>query len=806
MAFFASILSDLRHAVRTLLSGRLFSLVAVVCLALGIATNTAMFSVFDAMFLRPLPFADADRLVSIAGRQPQTGRRVSLSLDDARQLAATVGSIEELAAYSGRTVTLADGGEPERVAVQLVTWNLPSMLGVTPERGRAFATTDDRIAAADVALISDGLWRRRYQADPSVVGRAIHLDDRSYTVTGVMPSTFRFPGTNEIWIPMTPALGAAAVLSRGVSVVGRLSSGATIERSNAELALRSLPARGSTGPRTGLARALRTVSVGSEERTITGALMGATTVLLLIACANVANLLLARGARRRREIALRAALGASRRRIVRQLLTEAVVLSSVAGVVALPLAWAGIGWVRDAVPPSDPMVPPYMAWSLDLRTFAYAVAIALVTGLAFGMAPAVDAAGRRLLNPLREGAHSGGGRVQRRAHTTLIVAQLALALTLLAGASLFVRTYAGLSRVELGYDPARLMTMRVYLAGQAYDAEADRSRAIDAIAARLTSLAGAEAATVSDLVPLDDQGGSDAPVDVEGRAFGPDRQPTVQYAGVAGRWLETLDLRLVAGRTFTDRELASDAPVALVNRRLVDDFWPGENPIGRRFRFADDPAAPWFSVIGVVPDIRTVKLDESAGTPPTAWLPHRFVSTRNYGIIARTRGASASVTAGVREAVHAVDPSLALFDVWSMEEVRWLSYWMYVMWGAMFAVFGAIALFVAAVGVYGVVYYTVEQRTREIGLRVALGATRRQVVGPMLRQTGWLAATGVAVGLAGALLVTPAVGSLLIGVAPDDPASLAAVSVALGTMAIVATWIPAWRASAVDPVIALRQE
>jgi putative ABC transport system permease protein len=472
----------------------------------------------------------------------------------------------------------------------------------------------------------------------------------------------------------------------------------------------------------------------------------------------------------------------------------------------MPLAWYGIRWVHDAVPPTEPLGPYYMVWSLDLRTFLYALAIAVLTGIAFGLAPAFEAAGRSVVNPLRDSPGAGVSRVQRRTHAALIVAQIALTLVLLAEASLFVRTYAGLRSVELGYDPSHLMTLRVYLAGSAYDDEAARARAVDAIAARLESIPGAHASTVTDLVPLDDQGGSDAAVAIDGRTFDAGREPAVHYAGVAGRWLETFDVPLVRGRNFADDELRRVAPVALVNAKLAATFWPGEDPLGRRFRLADEPSRPWLTVIGVVPDIRTVKLDESRGTPPTAFLPHRFVSTRNYGIVVRTKSSPASVVNDVRATVHTIDPNLALFDVYPMEQVRWLSYWMYVMWGTMFGVLGAIAMAVAAVGVYGVVFYTVAQRTREIGVRVALGASRAQVVGPMLRQVGKLAALGIAIGVGGAAAVTPLVGSLLISVTPNDPAGYAAVAVILGGIALAATWLPAWRASAVDPVVALREE
>jgi len=799
-------MSDLRSAVRTLLSGRMFTIVAVVCLALAIAANTTMFSVFDAMFLRPLPFADADRLVSIAGRHPETGRRVNLTLDDLRDLASALSSFDATAAYAGRTVTLTDGGEPERIGAQQVSARLFSILGVAPQRGRDFEPADDRISAAGVAVIGDSLWRRRYQADSAAIGRIIRLDNVPYTIVGIMPANFKFPSRSELWIPITSSLGASGAASRGISILGRLGPDRTLEQANAELGGRVLQARGSRSLRAGFARTYASTVIGGEERTITGALMGATTVLLLIACVNVANLLLARGAGRRREIAVRASLGASRARIARQLLVESVLLAFVAAVVALPLAWYGIRWVHDAVPPTEPLGPYYVDWSLDARTFGYALLSAVVTGVIFGLAPALSATGPHLLSPLREGAGAASGRVQRRVHSALIVVQMALALVLLAAASLFVRTYVGQRAIGLGYDPSRLMTFRVYFAGTGYDAPETRIQAVDRIAASLQSLPSAYASTVTDLVPLDDQGGSDAQVLIEGRASEAGREPTVHYAGVAGQWLETFDLRLVAGRTFYDYELTRDAPVALVNAKLAATFWPGENAIGRRFRFADEAANPWFSVIGVVPDIRTVKLDESEATPPTAYVPHRFISTRNYGIVVRSRHEPGSVVPDVRAAVRGVDPSLALFDVYPMEQVRWLSYWMYVMWGTMFGVFGLIALLMAAVGVYGVVFYTVSQRTREIGLRVALGARRAQVVAPMMRQVGVLSAIGLAIGLVGAIAVTPFVGSLLLNLSPHDPVSFAAVSIVLAVAALAATWVPAWQASAVDPMIALRDQ
>jgi predicted permease len=778
----------------------------VTCLALVIATNTTMFSVFDAMFLRPLPFPAADQLVSIAGRETESSRRATLSLEDVRELRSVAPALTDIAAYSGRTVTLRDDGEPERLASQLVTANFFPMLGVQPQRGRAFTPSDDQPSAPAVALISDALWQRRYRADGTVIGRLIQLDNVPATIVGVMPAKFRFPSAADLWVAMTPTLGGTAAATRGVSILARLADDTTIEAANAQLSARVLPAVASRRARVGVARAYQSTNIGGEERLIINALMGAATVLLLMACVNVANLLLARGAARRRELAIRAALGASRWRLLSQLLLEAILLALFAAALALPLAYYGIRWVHDAVPATEPLGPYYVDWSLDRRAFLYSLAIALASGLAFGLAPALAAATRWPVNPLREAAGSTNSGRQRRIHNGLIVLHIGLTLLLLAGASIFVRTYAGLRAVPLGYDSSHLMTMRVYFAGSTYDDQERRVAVVDTLAQRLTGLAGAHAATVADLVPLDDQGGSDAPVEIEERTVEAGRQPTVHYAGIAGRWVETFDLRLLAGRTFYEHELQSRSPVALVNATFAATFWRGKEPIGQRFRLADEPDSPWLSVIGVVPDIRTVKLDESRATPPTAYLPHRFISTRNYGIVIRTKSTPPSVVADVRSALRAIDPALALFDVYPMEQVRWLSYWMYVMWGTMFAVLGAIALVIAGIGVYGVVFYTVAQRTREIGLRMALGATRAQVVSPMLRQIALFSSVGLVIGLAGAVVVTPAVGSLLIGVSPTDPAAYATAAGALSVIALVATWLPAWGASSTDPLVALRDE
>ena len=405
---------------------------------------------------------------------------------------------------------------------------------------------------------------------------------------------------------------------------------------------------------------------------------------------------------------------------------------------------------------------------------------------------------------LKDGGPSAGtSRGRRRVRDALVVAEVALALVLLVGASLFVRTFLGLRRTELGYDASRVMTMRFFLPGARYDSLQPRLAVVDEVLRRVTAIPGVEAATVSDLVPLDDEGGS------SGSVVGDlgDRAPLTgtTYAAIASGWFETLGVGPTAGRTLSAADVRASVPMAVVNQTMANLLWPRANPIGRRFRLAGDSARMFYEVVGVVPDIRTVKLDEDRRTPPTAYLPLRFVPTRDYALMMRAR-APVSLTPALRGAIHAADPVVPVFNAWSMEEVRYLSFWMYALWSTMFAAFGLMALVLATIGVYGVIHYGVAQRTREIGVRVALGAQGRDVLRLVLGQGVRLASVGVGVGLLAALALTRVVESLLIGVSSLDAASFVGVAIFLSCVAALASYLPARRATRVDPLIALREE
>ncbi len=435
----------------------------------------------------------------------------------------------------------------------------------------------------------------------------------------------------------------------------------------------------------------------------------------------------------------------------------------------------------------------------------FAAGVSLIAGAVFSGAPAWHVAQGGLTAPLRDGsARAGEARGARLARRALIVGEIALAVVALVGTSLFARTFVGLRRTDLGFDPARLMTMRVVLPGARYDAPDARARAVAQMVRGLSAVPGVTAATISDLIPLDDEGGSEGQA-VSATAAGTTGLPIV-YSGIAGRWFETFGQRVIAGRAPTARELEAASPVAVVSRTMATRLWPGGDALGQRFRLADDSAGTWFSVIGVAADIRTKKLDETGANPPEAYLPLAFVPTRDYGIMLRTSLAPGTLASSAQAAIHAVDATVPVFNVWTMEDVRYLSFWMYALWSALFGVFGVLALALAAMGVYAVMFAAVARRKQEIGVRMALGAGRAAVVRLVVGEAMSLAAIGIGAGVVGGIVFGRAVGSLLIRVSPIDSVSFAGAALLLAGAALVASYLPARRAATMDPLRALRQE
>ena len=801
-------LQDVRYAARTLRKSPGFTAVAVLCLALGIATNTTLFSCFNAIVLRPFPFTDPERLVAISDRDARSTQPAAISYPTYIDWRDESKSFTEMAAYSGRSLAITEGEEPARLNGQAVSANLFPMLGVKPQVGRLFRPDEDTPGAAGTVLLSDGVWKRLYAADSAVVGRTISVNNLPYTVVGVMPQQFKFPERSEIWIPMTPLMSADKREWRSSNVIGRLRPGVDVKTADRELIALSKRLKtqyGIVDDLVGNVRELRADFLPEDVKLITATMMGAVMFVLLIACANVANLMLTRAAGRQRELAIRAAIGAGRGRIMRQLLTEAVIIAVVAGVLALPLTLEGIELIKAAIPAENPM-PYYMVFSVDRPTLIYTAVVSLIAGVLFGLAPALQASRSGLHEALKDGARGAGAGVRsNRLRSALVVAEVALSLVLLIGASLFVRTFSALQSADVGFNTAPIMTMRFFLPGQRYDSTTARVQLVEDVVRRVEALPGVEAATISNMIPINGGGAGDGVV-IEGVPVEKGRERTITWTGVTAHWSETLGARITSGRALMERDMHDSARVAVIDQTMATRFWPSKDPVGKRFRLVSDSTLAWFTVVGVSANIRTTGLSNTGPERANAFVAYRLLSVRNNGLVIRSRGVPTAVTAAAREALRGADPGLPVFSVATMEKVRELSYWQYKLFGAMFATFGAIALFLAAIGVYGVISEGVARRTREIGVRVALGAQRGDVIGLVVRQGMLLAGIGIAAGLAGSFGVTRVVASLLIGISPTDPVSFLGVALFLAAVAFVASVIPARRATGVDPIVALRAE
>ena len=803
-----TLLSDLRYALRGLWHSRGFATAAILCLGFGIGLNAAIFSVLDGVILQPYPYPEPDRLLVVGEQHRQSGAEGGLSyrdLDDLRRAARTLSAV---AAVATRNVTVADGaGEPERYLAGDVTWDLFPMLGARPVVGRGFSAGQDVHGGPAVALISHDVWAQRYQSDPAIAGRTMLIDGEPHEILGVMPPGFRFPTQHRIWTPLGRAASHDARDNRRLFAIGRLAPGATSAQAAAELdAVFHQIARESPATHEGWTSRLQTLReafLPDDVTLVLATMMGSVTLVLFVACANVASLLVARAVARRRELAIRAAIGAGRGRIVRQLLTESATLGLASVPLGLALAALGTRAIRAGVPLDQ--IPYYVQWRVDWRSAAYTIAIAVGTALVFGLFPALQASRGDLHSALKEGTR-GNTATRTPLRSGLVIAQVALAVVSLIGALIFFRSFQRLEHGMVGFDTAPLMTMRTFMGGEAYDAPDSRLRRIQEVVQRIEQLPGVEAAFASLYLPLGGGGGGGRIV-VDGRPSQPDAPDDIIINAVTPGFCDTLNVRLVAGRDFTAAEGWRPTPVALVNETMARRFWPGGRAVGGRYR-RDQSKAEWFTVVGVVADFTLYGIDPQNPAPPAAaFVPYAYQQAPNTAIVVRTAaGDPASITSSVREAIRASDPNLPLFVVRTMDDVRRFGYWEYSLYSWIFGTIGVAGLLLASVGVYGVVSYAVSQRTTELGVRAALGATSRSLVLLVVGQGMALCGIGIAAGLLLAPAGTWFGRSLFVGLSPFDPVSFGLVAVLMLAAAFVASYVPARRAGRVDPVVTLRSE
>jgi len=809
------LIQDIRYAVRSLLKDGAVTATVLLCLGLGVGINATLFSVVDGVLIQPLPFEDPDRLVVLNETFVRTGGTLSgVSYPMLQDWRTRLTTFSAVAGLVGRSMAVSDASaETERFAGAAISSNLFSTLGVPPALGRPFGPADDRPGAEPVAILSDAVWQRRYQGDPSIIGRRITINTQPHTIVGVMPPRFAFPNNEKIWIPLAPIAEGEPRSARTLTAYGRLKPNVSLAAAQTELTgLAASVAADYPLTNEGWSAAPRAIVeayIPSQVRLVLLTMMGAVTLVLLIACANVANLMLSRATARTREFSVRAAIGASRWRMVRQLLTECIILGLAAAPLGLVVAAAGVALLRAAVPIDS--VPYSVHWELNARAIVYTTLIAALTGIAFGLAPAIQAGRLNIVDALRDGSR-GAGTSGRRAklRNAFVVVQIALALVLLVGASLFIRSFVNLQAADTGFDAAPILTMRFYMTGDTYDGDQPKVSRVDDIVRRVEALPGVEAAFASNYIPLESGGGGGS-IEVDGRTAARGEEPVIRLIAVTPHFHKTIGVPLTRGRSFTDAEGMTRAPVAVIDEVMAKRLWPDEDPVGRRFRLTEKSAdtlqlqSEWFTIIGVAPAIRRPDLDDRRPPIASAFVPYPYMATPNTGLTIRAANPGAS-TAAVREAIRASDPGLAVFNVRLMDDVRMLIYWQYQLFGVMFGVFGGVALFLAAIGVYGVLSFSVSQRTQEIGLRMALGAERQRVLRLVVRQGIVLAVVGVVFGVIGAFGITRVIRTLLFRVTPTDPVSFIAVSLFLTVVAALASYFPARRATTVDPVVALRSE
>jgi putative ABC transport system permease protein len=779
-----------------------FTLIAIITLALGIGANTAIFSVINTVLLKTLPYKDGDRLVAVWGKLKQVDQ-VELSPNELADFRERSRSFAQLAASERANLNLTGNGEPVRLEGQAVTANLFPMLGVAPLLGRTFTAEEDRTNAR-VAVLSYGLWQNQFGGKSDVAGKTIMLDGKNYEVIGVMPGEFQFPPPvtsykqGEIWVPRALEIESRRD-AHNLFTIGQLRSDATFAQARAEMDGIARQRQQEDSRREGSINLVPLqAQVGRGLRPSLLMLVGAVGFVLLIACANVANLLLASASARQKEIAVRLALGAGRWRIIRQLLTESLLLSLLGGGFGLLLAAWGSEAIRvlgaDQIPRADQV-------NVDGLALGFTLLLAILTGAIFGLAPAWQASRVDLNQTLKEGGRSGSAAGHHRLRSALVIAEVALSLVLLVGAGLLIKSFWRLLNVDPGFNPKNLLSVELSLTSERYADESQRAAFYQQLLERLSTLPNVQAAAIVNHPPFSGRRGIDV-FKIEGRPEpkGLDDLPLADSRVISPDYFQMMSIPLLQGRVFTAADAKTSPQTVIVNQAFAERYWPGENPLGRRLSNEDE----WMTVVGVVGDIRQSGLDQEAA--PHVYAPYLQTPLRRSGVLLRTSGEPLSLVAAVRSQVNVIDPDQPIYNIHTMEELIASSMSGRRLNLMLLAVFAFTALVLAGVGIYGVISYAVTQRTREIGIRMALGAQSSDVLKLIVKQGMIPVVIGMALGIAGALALTRVMASLLYGTSATDPLTFALIALLLSGVALLACYIPARRATKVDPMIALRYE
>ncbi|HUQ81369.1 MAG TPA: ABC transporter permease [Gemmatimonadaceae bacterium] len=798
------LINDIRYAVRALARSRTFTITALVTLAVGISVNTAIFSIIDSVLLTPPPFDQPDRIVTVDGENVSKGLKgSSVAYPDVLDWRTDAHSFQEIAVIRRSTFNLAGGDQAERANGARVSTNFFRVFGVQPQLGRVFAKDEEASGNDRVIVLSDAYWRRRFAADPTIVGRQLLLNGYQYTVVGVMPKRFAYPPDVDVWSPFTPDSVALHRGNRYLRGVGRLAPGATLEKSFAELnAISARLERTYQGTNTGWRASVRPIHEAMVGRApaLLYTFLGAVGFVLLIACANVANLLLARASGRAREVAVRKALGASSWRLTRQFLTESIVLSVGGAVIAVLLSLWELRLLKAVIP--VPM-PSWMVIEVSGRALLFTVALSVVTGVLAGIVPALKLARDSVRESLATGVRGSGSMRRSRAQRGLVIAEVALSVVLLAGAGLLMASLSKLQAVPPGFSPDGVLVARLTLSGPRYQQPDAIVRFYDDVLRRLRATPGVGSAAAAGALPLSGSSNT-SNFQIVGRPQPPDGQdPVSRWERITPDYFKSLGIPLKAGREFDARDIKAGPRAVIVTESWAKYFYPGETDVvGRLIRpgGGDEQA----TIVGVVGDVRHDGLGEPV--QPEMFFPFAQSSDGGMTILVRSTGDASQMTGAVREAVKGVDPSIPLYDISTMQEQVSKSIVGQRLGGSLIAVCALMALALAAVGVYGLIAYSVAERRHEIGIRLALGAqggdVRRLLVGQGVRLT----LTGVAIGLAAAIPVGRGMKPLLYGVTATHVPTLVGVSVILLGVAALASWIPARRAARTDLLGALRGE